>query len=74
MMKNKVFEQMAKRGYRTRKEVAEKLGMTQNNFGRIVNGEIKAIRLETLEALCRLLDCQTNDLFEYVPNGEASQN
>ena len=68
MIKNKVFEVMVSRGYRTRKAVAEELGMTETNFGRIVNGDIKAIRLETLEALCKLLDCQTNDLFEYVPN------
>ena len=65
-MKNKVFEMMVRRGYRTRREVAEKIGMTEYNFGRLVNGGTRSIKFDTLESLCRLLECQTNDLFEYV--------
>jgi putative transcriptional regulator len=72
MLKNKVFEMMVKRGYRTRREVAEILGMTEGNFGRIVNGDIKAIRLDTMDALCKLLNCQPGDLFEYSPDDKAA--
>ena len=67
MLKNKVFEVMVRRGYKTRLAFAKVLGMTPNNLGRIVSGDVRAIRLETLESLCRLLECQPTDLFEYVP-------
>ncbi len=68
VLKNKVFEVMVRRGYRTRLAFAKVLGMTPNNLGRIVSGDVRAIRLETLESLCRLLECQPSDLFEYVPD------
>ena len=68
MLKVKVFEMMAKRGIRTRKNLANKMEITESNVGRIVNGEIKAIRLDTLEKLCLALNCQPGDLFEYIPD------
>ena len=70
MLKNKVFEVMVRRGYKTRLAFAKVLGMTPNNLGRIVSGDVRAIRLETLESLCRLLECQPSDLFEYVPDDQ----
>ncbi len=70
VLKNKVFEVMVRRGYRTRLAFAKVLGMTPNNLGRIVSGDARAIRLETLESLCRLLECQPSDLFEYVPDDQ----
>jgi putative transcriptional regulator len=70
MMKNNIFEMMVKRGFRTRRAVAEKVGMTEYNFGRLVNGDTKSIKFETMEDLCKLLDCQPGDLFEYVADGE----
>ena len=68
MLKNKVFETMVRSGYRTRREVAAKIGMTEYNFGRLVNGDTKSIKFEILETLCRLFDCQPGDLLEYVPD------
>ncbi len=68
VLKNKVFEVMVRRGYKTRKSFADVIGMTPNNLGRIVSGDVRAIRLETLESLCRRLECQPSDLFEYVPD------
>ena len=68
MVKVKVFEVMARQGIRTRVELARTVGLTEANMGKIVNGDIKAIRLDTINALCRVLDCQPGDLFEYVPD------
>lgn len=73
MLRNKVFEQMAKQGIRTRKALAEKVGLTEPNIGKIVSGDIKGIRLDTLEALCRVLNCQPNELFEYVAGEEGGK-
>jgi putative transcriptional regulator len=33
------------------------------------NGRAKAVRFSTLEAMCRVLDCQPGDLLEWVPDG-----
>ena len=68
MVKVKVYEVMASRGIRTRVELAKKTGLTEANMGKIVNADIKAIRLDTLSALCKALDCQPGELLEYVPD------
>lgn len=52
------------------KELAERIGLSENNLSRIKTGNIKAIRWSTLEALCRELNCQPGDLLEYVPDPE----
>jgi putative transcriptional regulator len=46
-------------------EVAEKVGITMANLSILKNGKAKAIRLSTLDALCRALDCQPGDILEY---------
>ena len=51
----------------TSKELASRIGLSENNLSRIKTGNIKAIRWSTLEALCRELDCQPGDLLEYQP-------
>ena len=48
------------------KELAELVGVTEQNLSLIKNGKIKGIRLATLEGLCRHLGCQPGDLLEYV--------
>ena len=50
----------------TSKELAARIGLSENNLSRIKTGNIKAIRWSTLEALCRELKCQPGDLLEYV--------
>lgn len=46
-------------------ELAERVGMTNVNLSNLKTGKMKGIRFETLEAICRVLDCQPGDLFEY---------
>lgn len=46
-------------------ELAEKVGITNVNLSNIKNGKISAIRFSTLEAICKVLDCQPGDILEY---------
>ena len=48
-------------------ELAEKIGITQANLSILKTGKAKAIKLSTLEAICKVLDCQPADLLEYIP-------
>ena len=48
------------------KELAEKLGITPANLSRLKTGKAKGIRFDTLEAICKILDCQPGDILEYV--------
>lgn len=46
-------------------ELTEKVGITMANLSILKTGKAKAVRLSTLEAICRALDCQPGDLIEY---------
>ncbi|MDF2552910.1 MAG: transcriptional regulator [Chryseobacterium sp.] len=47
-------------------ELAEKIGITQANLSILKTGKAKAVKLSTLEAICKILDCQPGDLLEYA--------
>ena len=47
-------------------EFAERVGVTPANVAVLKNGRAKAVRFSTLEAMCRVLDCQPGDLLEWV--------
>lgn len=49
-------------------EFAELVGLTPANVAVLKNGRAKAVRFSTLEAMCRVLDCQPGDLLEWVPD------
>lgn len=46
-------------------DLAERVGITMANLSILKNGKAKAVRLSTLEALCKALDCQPGDILEY---------
>jgi putative transcriptional regulator len=46
-------------------ELAEKVRITMTNVSVLKNGKAKAIRLSTLEAICKALQCQPGDVLEY---------
>ena len=48
-------------------DLAEKIGITQANLSILKTGKAKAIKLSTLEAICKALDCTPADLLEYIP-------
>ena len=49
-------------------ELAEKVGITIANISILKNGKAKAIRLSTLEAICKALECQPGDILQYSPD------
>ena len=51
-------------------ELSEKLDITMANVSILKNGKAKAVKLETLNKICRILDCQPGDILEYVPDPE----
>ena len=55
---------LAKRKMRSN-ELAEKIGLTQANLSILKTGKVKAIRLSTLDAICRALQCTPGDILEY---------
>ena len=52
-------------------EFAEKVGLTPANVAVLKNGRAKAVRFSTLEAMCRVLECQPGDLLEWVDEDAA---
>lgn len=46
-------------------ELSEGVGITMANLSILKNGKARAIRFSTLEAICRVLDCQPGDILEY---------
>lgn len=47
-------------------EFADAVGLTPANVAVLKNGRAKAVRFSTLEAICRVLDCQPGDILEWV--------
>lgn len=57
-----VLRLLEQRG-KTKYWLYKQLGMSYQNFNKMVNNQTKSIRYENIETLCLLLDCTPNDLF-----------
>jgi putative transcriptional regulator len=74
---------LARRKMRS-KELAERIGITEQNVSLLKSGKVRGVRFETLERICDVLNCQPGDIPEYlsdaadgtepVPNHGRSQN
>ena len=51
-------------------ELTEKVGFTMANVSLLKNGKIKALKISTLDKLCKILDCQPGDLLEYCDDNK----
>ncbi|WP_022981624.1 helix-turn-helix transcriptional regulator [Ideonella sp. B508-1] len=58
---------LAKRKMRSR-ELAERVGITEQNISLLKSGKVRGVRFDTLEAICQALDCQPGDLLSYAPD------
>ncbi|OCG18347.1 MULTISPECIES: helix-turn-helix domain-containing protein [unclassified Gilliamella] len=56
---------LAKRKVKS-KDLAVAVGITEQNLSLLKQGKVKGIRLATLEAICKHLDCQPGDILEYT--------
>ncbi len=46
-------------------ELSDRVGITVSNLSILKTGKAKAVRLETVESICRVLDCQPGDILEF---------
>lgn len=51
-------------------DFADAIGITPANVAVLKNGRAKAVRFTTLEAICRVLECQPGDILRWVPEAE----
>ena len=51
-------------------DFATAIGLSPANVAVLKNGRAKAVRFSTLDAICRVLECQPGDILEWVPNGD----
>ena len=57
---------LARRKMRSR-ELAERVGITEQNLSLLKSGRVRGVRFETLARICAALGCQPGDLLEYLP-------
>jgi putative transcriptional regulator len=55
-------------------ELSEKVDLTLSNLSILKTGKAKAIRFSTLEAICKVLNCQPGDILEFSDEDEDSRN
>jgi putative transcriptional regulator len=60
---------LARRKMRSR-ELAERVGITEQNISLLKSGKVRGVRFETLARICEALQCQPGDLLEYQPGPE----
>jgi putative transcriptional regulator len=51
-------------------ELSESIGLTTVNLSLLKNGKVKGIRFNTLESICKTLDCQPGDILEFSEDVE----
>lgn len=49
----------------TSRELAQKIGISEQNLSLLKSGKVRGVRFETLSAICEVLDCQPGDLLEH---------
>lgn len=60
---------LARRKMRSR-ELAEHVGITEQNISLLKSGKVRGVRFDTLARICAVLECQPGDLLEYRPGPE----
>lgn len=58
---------LARRKMRS-KELAERIGITEQNVSLLKSGKVKGVRFDTLDRICEVLDCQPGDILEWRPD------
>lgn len=64
MVRLNVLELLQQRGH-TKYWLYKQLGMSYQNFNKMVNNQTASIRYENIEAICQLLECTPNELFRF---------
>ncbi|ATV35342.1 helix-turn-helix domain-containing protein [Fusobacterium pseudoperiodonticum] len=67
MLKNHLSKLMGEKRYSI-VEVSRRTGLTTSTISNLYNDKVKRLDFDTLEKICKLFNCQPNDLFEYIPD------
>ena len=67
MIKNNITVQMAEKRMNIQK-VSDLTGISRTTLSKIVNDKFTRIDLKTIDVLCKVLECNTQDLLEYIPD------
>jgi putative transcriptional regulator len=62
---------LARRKMRSR-ELAERVGITEQNISLLKSGKVRGVRFDTLDAICAVLQCQPGDILEHRPDTPAA--
>lgn len=54
-------------------ELSQEVDVTMANLSILKNNKAKAVRFSTLNAICKVLDCQPGDILEYVPDSDGTE-
>lgn len=54
-------------------ELSERVGITMANISILKNGKAKAIKISTLNSICKALQCQPGDILEYIEDDDTEQ-
>lgn len=65
MVKLNVIKLLEEKGC-TKYWLYKQLGMSYQNFNKMINNQTSSIRYEVIEAMCQLLECSPNDLFIFT--------
>lgn len=58
----------------TLSELSDQVGITLSNMSILKTGKVRALRISTLDSICRILDCTPGDILEYRPEGQESDH
>lgn len=64
------LDEMLEKRNMTVTELSEKVGITMANISILKNNKAKAIRFTTLDAICKVLNCQPGDILEFLDSDE----
>ena len=56
------------------KELAEAVGITEQNISLLKSGKVKGVRFDTLARICEYLECQPGDILEFVSELESAED
>lgn len=59
---------------KTSRELAQFVGITEQNLSLLKSGKVRGVRFGTLSRICEFLDCQPGDLLRYQPGEDASED
>ena len=70
-MINVNLDVMLARRHMSLTQLSESVGMTMANLSILKTGKARAVRFSTLDAICRVLECQPGDILEFLPEDDA---